>query len=70
MHFRKYAENVVQHAAALAVTILAMWGIQYLLKFTVSEDAKLFDVVPVDYVWLLGDLAAMLRCCWKVATEA
>jgi hypothetical protein len=66
----KDTEIILQHAIAIAVTILTIWGIQYLLKFTLGEDAKLFDRLPIVYVCHLGDLAAMLRFCWKLIREA
>jgi hypothetical protein len=65
----KDTQIILRHAAGVAVIILTMWGIQYLLKFTVGENKKLFDALPFVYLCHLGDLAVMLRFCVKVVRE-
>ena len=65
----KDTEITLQHFIGTAGTILTIWGIQCLLKFTVGEDARLFDKLPIIYICHLGDLVVMLRFCWKLVRE-
>jgi hypothetical protein len=62
-------EPVIRHAISMAVTIVCIWGFQFLLKRTLGEDAKLFDRLPIIYVAQLGDLLAFLRFFWKLIKE-
>jgi hypothetical protein len=62
-------EVILIHAIGMAVTIVTIWGFQYLLKLTLGEDAKLFGRLPIIYISQFGDLLAMLRFCWKLAKE-
>jgi hypothetical protein len=58
-------EPTVQGAIGMTVTILTMWEMHGLLKWTLGVDSKMFGCIPVIYLSHFGDLFAFLRFYWS-----
>lgn len=66
---KDHLEPVILHTIAMSVAILSIWFIHFLLRSTLGESAKLFDVMPLIFVAHVGDTIVIGRFFWKMLKE-
>ncbi len=66
---KDHLEPVFIHTVAMSAAILSIWCVHWLLKSTLGESAKLFDLMPLIYVAHVGDTIVLGRFFWKMLKE-
>jgi hypothetical protein len=59
--WHEIVEEILSETVILFAILVAVWGIRMALNFTLGPGAKLYGLIPVEWITDTGDLVAFLR---------
>lgn len=62
----KVVRNILPDAVGMILLILVISASQFVLEFSLGEEWRFFDLIPLRYVADIGPLAIIAKFLWNV----